>query len=161
MWMFGTPFYWLIAPVIRRMRCLTMADFFQMRFGLKAAVLYVCTAAAGMIVCLASVLLATTRTVQGMMGKVATPDADAWFFGILIIMTIAFMVYGYWGGIVAAVRTDIVQGVMIVVLSFLAVPAALRLAEVGGLSGMRSTLDGLSAQKGVDYSACSTRVPLV
>ena len=71
MWMFGTPFYWLIAPLVRRMRYLTMADFFQNRFGRSASVLYVVVATAGMIVFLASVLLATTRTVQGMMGKSA------------------------------------------------------------------------------------------
>ena len=47
MWMFGTPFYWLIAPVIRRMRCLTMADYFQERFGRAAAVLYTIVATLG------------------------------------------------------------------------------------------------------------------
>ncbi|HPY48677.1 MAG TPA: hypothetical protein PLO68_02385, partial [Sedimentisphaerales bacterium] len=54
MWMFGTPFYWLIAPIVRRMRCLTLADFFQERFGRPASALYIVVAATGMIVCLAS-----------------------------------------------------------------------------------------------------------
>ena len=63
MWMFGTPFYWLIAPIIRRMRCLTMADFFRERFGRSASILYIIVAAVGMMVFLAGVLLATTRTV--------------------------------------------------------------------------------------------------
>src|SRR4030042_797768 len=40
MWLFGTPFYWIIAPVIRRMRCLTMADFYRQRLGRGARVLY-------------------------------------------------------------------------------------------------------------------------
>ncbi|MHC4112388.1 MAG: sodium:solute symporter family transporter [Planctomycetota bacterium] len=47
MWMFGTPFYWLIAPIIRRMRCLTMADFFRERFGRSASILYIIVAAVG------------------------------------------------------------------------------------------------------------------
>ena len=64
MWMFGTPFYWLIAPIVRRMRCLTLADYFQERFGKAASALYIVVASAGMIVCLASVLLATARTAQ-------------------------------------------------------------------------------------------------
>jgi len=140
MWLFGTPFYWLIAPVVRRMRCLTLADFFEQRFGKSASVLYIMVAATGMIVFLAGVLLATTRTVQGMMGKVAAPDSQWWFFGILLITTAVFIIYSYWGGIIAAIRTDMIQGLMIIALSFIAIPAALGLKEVGGLAGMRNTL---------------------
>ncbi|MHC4117693.1 MAG: sodium:solute symporter family protein [Planctomycetota bacterium] len=148
MWLFGTPFYWLIAPIIRRMRCLTMADYFQQRFGKAASVLYIAVAAVGMVVFLAGVLLATTRTVQGMMGQAA--GSDAWFFGILLVSTAVFIVYSYWGGIIAAIRTDMIQGLMIIALSFIAIPAALRLQEVGGLSGMRETL-GAQTSSGIDY----------
>jgi Na+/proline symporter len=145
MWMFGTPFYWLIAPIIRRMRCLTMADYFQERFGRAAAVLYTIVATLGMTIFFAGVLLATTRTVQGMMGKaginsISGSNEDAWFFGILFVTTAVFVLYGYWGGIIAAIRTDMVQGLMIIVLSFLAIPAALQLPEVAGIENMRSTL---------------------
>jgi Na+/proline symporter len=185
MWLFGTPFYWIIAPIIRRMRCLTMADFFRERFGKAASVLYIMVAAAGMIVFLAGVLLATTRTVQGVMGKAAgksaqvensdkpsnasenvesgTPaavsatetgqkaavsvskrESEIWFFGILFVTTAVFIVYSYWGGIIAAVRTDMIQGLMIIALSFIAIPAALNRKEVGGLTGTRSTLTSAS-----------------
>jgi len=140
MWMFGTPFYWIIAPIIRRMRCLTMADFFRERFGRSASILYIIVAAVGMMVFLAGVLLATTRTVQGMMGKAATQDSEIWFFGILFVSTAVFIIYSYWGGIIAAIRTDMIQGLMIIALSFIAIPAALGLKEVGGLAGMRNTL---------------------
>jgi len=144
MWMFGTPFYWLIAPVVRRMRCLTLADFFQERFGKAASALYILVAAAGMIVCLASVLLATTRTAQGMMGQAETQASDVWFFGILLVTTAVFILYSYWGGIVAAIRTDMIQGLMIIALSIIAIPAALNLEPVGGLAGMRHTLEAMS-----------------
>ncbi|MCK4291627.1 MAG: sodium:solute symporter family protein [Planctomycetes bacterium] len=138
MWLFGTPFYWIIAPIIRRMRCLTMADFFRERFGRAASVLYIIVAAAGMIVFLAGVLLATTRTVQGVMGKAATADSEMWFFGILFASAAVFIVYSYWGGIIAAIRTDMIQGLMIIALSFIAIPVAL--GRVDGLAGMRATL---------------------
>jgi len=183
MWMFGTPFYWIIAPIMRRMRCLTVADFFEMRYGRSAAALYVVIAGLGGTIATASVLLATTRTIQGMMGKAtvigtaaaeatdaariadaageaapatagATPaaaepfwetrgvetkaEAEAWFFGILIVMTAVFVVYSYWGGIVAAIKTDMAQGLMIIALSFIAIPAALNL--VGGWSATKATL---------------------
>jgi len=172
MWLFGTPFYWIIAPVVRRMRYLTMADFYEKRFGKAASILYIIVASAGMIVFLGGVLLATTRTVQGMMGKTATvtsapvsdnsvqsppktvaetgvryvseKESDVWFFGILLVSTAVFIVYSYWGGIIAAIRTDMIQGLMIIALSFIAIPAALRLQEVGGMRGL---LDTLTAQQ--------------
>lgn len=169
MWMFGTPFYWLIAPIIRRMRCLTLADYFEERFGRGAMVLYVVMATVGMTVATAGMLLATSRTVQGMMGKaevteikaaaaeaaekpaeeklpewaargVPRREADLWFYGILLITTAVFVVYSYWGGIIAAIRTDFIQGLMIIALSFIAIPAALALPQVGGWHGAMETL---------------------
>ena len=143
MWLFGTPFYWIIAPIIRRMRCLTMADFFRERFGRSASVLYIIVASVGMIVFLAGVMLATTRTVQGVMGKAQVQQSEAWFFGILFVTTAVFITYSYWGGIIAAIRTDMIQGLMIIALSFIAIPIAL--GRVDGLAGMRATL---AAQEG-------------
>ncbi len=137
-WLFGTPFYWLIAPVVRRMRYLTMADYFEHRFSRAAGALYVAVATVGMTILLGSVLLATARTVQGMMGEAAA--GDMWFFGILLTVATVFISYSYWGGIVAAIRTDMVQGLLIIALSVLALPAALRLPEVGGMGGARETL---------------------
>ena len=139
-WMFGTPFYWLIAPIMRRTRCLTMTDYFEERFGRPASVLYTVVASVGMMIFFGGVLLATTKTVLGMMGKAGAEDAELWFFGILGVMTVVFVLYGYWGGIVAAARTDMIQGLMIIVLSFLAIPPALKLAGVGGMGGMRENL---------------------
>ena len=138
MWLFGTPFYWIIAPIIRRMRGLTMADFFRERFGRSASVLYIIIASVGMIVFLAGVMLATTRTVQGVMGKAAVQESNMWFFGILFVTTVVFIIYSYWGGIIAAIRTDMIQGLMIIALSFIAIPVAL--GRVDGLAGMRATL---------------------
>ena len=138
MWLFGTPFYWIIAPIIRRMRCLTMADFFRERFGRSASVLYILVASVGMVVFLAGVMLATTRTVQGVMGKATVQNSDMWFFGILFVTTVVFIIYSYWGGIIAAIRTDMIQGLMIIALSFIAIPIAL--GRVDGLAGMRATL---------------------
>ncbi len=178
MWMFGTPFYWIIAPVVRRMRCLTLADYFEERFSKSATVLYVIIATVGMTIATASVLLATTRTVQGMMGKATVTtapaadaaagdtgraekeawaargvksqaEAEAWFFGILLATTSVFVIYSYWGGIVAAIRTDFVQGLMIIALSFIAIPVALYLPEIKGWAG---TLDILGKQEGAYLS---------
>ena len=152
MWLFGTPFYCIIAPIVRRLRAVTMADYFEQRYGGYSSVLYVLLATVGMTMCLASVLLATTRTVQGMMGKAGGPDADLWFFIILFSSTLVFVLYGYFGGIIAAIKTDMVQGIMIIVLSCLAIPAALNLPELGGWAGVKDILRGASTG-GTDYLA--------
>lgn len=152
MWLFGTPFYWIIAPIVRRLRAVTMADYFEQRYGGYSSVLYVLLATVGMTMCLASVLLATTRTVQGMMGKAGGPDADLWFFIILFSSTLVFVLYGYFGGIIAAIKTDMVQGIMIIVLSCLAIPAALNLPELGGWAGVKDILRAASTE-GTDYLA--------
>ena len=36
LWMFATPFYWLIAPIYRRLRYVTLGDFFEKRYGSSA-----------------------------------------------------------------------------------------------------------------------------
>ena len=171
MWIFATPIYWIVAPIVRRMRCLTMADYFEERFGKAASAVYVVVTMVGMTIGGSSVLLATTKTVQGMMGKAAIVgeakageaeapaaaeaaepawkppgvprrEANAWFIGILFVTTLVFVVYSYWGGIVAAVKTDMAQGLMIIVLSFIAIPAALSLPEVQGWAGAKATVSG-------------------
>ena len=40
LWLWATPFYWIVAPVMRRMRALTTADFFQARYSSSTALLY-------------------------------------------------------------------------------------------------------------------------
>ncbi len=40
LWLPITPFYWIIAPLLRRLRAITTADFFAMRFGPSTAALY-------------------------------------------------------------------------------------------------------------------------
>ena len=40
MWLFSTPFYWLMAPVTRRLRVTTTGDFFRIRYGRSLEMLY-------------------------------------------------------------------------------------------------------------------------
>ncbi len=40
MWLFSTPFYWLMAPVTRRLRVTTTGDFFRIRYGRGLEMLY-------------------------------------------------------------------------------------------------------------------------
>ena len=40
LWLFVTPFYWLIAPIFRRMRAVTVGEYFEVRYGSSVAVLF-------------------------------------------------------------------------------------------------------------------------
>ena len=50
MWLFSTPFYWLIAPVMRRFRAGTTADVYDLRYDRSVSVLFAVVGIAGMAV---------------------------------------------------------------------------------------------------------------
>ena len=58
---------------------------------------------------------------------------------VVIAMTAAFLLYGFFGGLIASAYTDFVQGFLIILMSFMLIPAGL--AAVGGFAGMRENLD--------------------
>jgi Na+/proline symporter len=58
---------------------------------------------------------------------------------IVIAMTVMFILYSFVGGLVAAAWTDLFQGVLIIVLSFMLIPLGWTL--VGGLHGMKASLE--------------------
>ncbi|MBE3069471.1 MAG: hypothetical protein IMZ66_04455, partial [Planctomycetes bacterium] len=85
----------------------------------------------------------------GRVGVGSEREADAWFLGILVVTTAVFVIYSYWGGIVAAIRTDMAQGLMIIALSFIAIPAALSL--VGGWAAAKETLAQAALERNTSY----------
>ena len=65
-----TPFYWLIAPWMRRLRLLTMADYFEERYGsVRIAGLYTLVAVLVMMAFLSLGLTATSKTVMALSPK--------------------------------------------------------------------------------------------
>ncbi len=58
---------------------------------------------------------------------------------IVVAMTVMFILYSFVGGLVAAAWTDLFQGVLIIVLSFMLIP--LGWGVVGGLHGMKASLE--------------------
>jgi Na+/proline symporter len=57
---------------------------------------------------------------------------------VVLCMAGAFLLYSFFGGLVAAAYTDFIQGFLIIVLSFMLIPRGL--SEVGGMAGMRQCL---------------------
>lgn len=129
-WLFTTPFYWLLAPVFRRLRMLTTADFFAVRYGRSYSIAYAVFCIYLFALWQGIAIKGTAETVAAIIGM---PE---WIVAATVGIT--FTLYGVAGGLVAAAITDFVQGFLIVLLSFLVVPFGL--IKVGGFAGMRHAL---------------------
>ena len=130
--LFATPFYWLIAPLMRRFRANTTADVFEARYGRSVSMLF---AFWGMV---------TLMVDTGVMLKGSGAVIDASTNGTvpsnwaIAIMTVLFLAYGIAGGLSAAIITDFIQGILTIIFSFLLLPFVLD--AVGGLSGLHETI---------------------
>lgn len=133
LWLFATPFYWLLAPLFRRMRAVTTADYLFVRYGQSVAVLF---ALVGMVQL--SVNIGVTLKASSALITAVTDGAISTTFAIFAL-TGLFMFYGVLGGLKAAIITDFIQGILTIVLSFLILPFALK--AVGGLEGLRAAVD--------------------
>ncbi|MBC8869912.1 MAG: sodium:solute symporter family protein [Planctomycetes bacterium] len=128
LWLFCTPFYWVIAPMMRRFRALTTADVFELRYNRSVAMLFALVGLMQYTVNIGVMLKGSAAVIEA-----STDGVNAnWAIGI---MTVLFVGYGMAGGLHAAVLTDFIQGVLTIVFSFLLLPFLLN--AVGGLTGMR------------------------
>jgi Na+/proline symporter len=132
MWLFSTPFYWLMAPVTRRLRVTTTGDFFRIRYGRGLEMLYALVGLFYFALSIALLLRGAGAAISGATGGAVPTERS------VIALAVLFSTYVMAGGLVAAVYTDLLQGLMIIALSFMLVPAGLRV--VGGLSGLHDRL---------------------
>ena len=130
--LFVTPFYWVMAPVFRRVRRTTMAEFTEDRYGSWMGAIYIVFAVCYLVINTGSLLKGAGKVLsQATGGGVGVND-------IVVVMTGMFILYSFVGGLVAAAWTDLFQGVLIIVLSFMLIP--LGWSAIGGLAGMKSSL---------------------
>lgn len=131
--LFITPFYWIMAPVFRRIRRTSMAEFTEDRYGSWMAAIYIVFAICYFVINTGSMLKGAGKVIsQATGGTVAANE-------IVVAMTVMFILYSFVGGLVAAAWTDLFQGILIIVLSFMLIP--LGWGAVGGLDGMQATLE--------------------
>src|SRR5215831_6476168 len=131
--LFVTPFYWLMAPVFRRIRRTTMAEFTEDRYGRWMGTIYLVFALCFFIINIGSMLKGAGKVIsQATGGSVGANE-------IVMAMTVLFILYSVVGGLIAAAWTDLFQGFLIIVLSFMLVPLGWNV--VGGLHGMKASLE--------------------
>jgi len=133
LWLFATPFYWIVAPAFRRMRAVTTGDLFEYRYNRPTAGLYAIVGTLQLTVNMGVLLLGAGATVEAISGG-AIPKQWA-----ILTMTVLFVVYGIAGGLAAAIVTDFIQGILTIILSFIILPFALNM--VGGMAGIRAGID--------------------
>ncbi len=139
MWLFATPFFWLIAPMMRRFRALTTADVFAARYATSVAILFCVFGLAKFVVTIGNMLKGSGAVVEACTGSAISAEAA------IVVMTVLFVVYGLAGGLRAAIITDFVQGVLTLLFSFLLLPVVLN--AVGGLPGMRIAFADLAPDR--------------
>jgi Na+/proline symporter len=131
--LFITPMYWIMAPVFRRIRRTTMAEFTEDRYGRWMGAIYIVFAVCFFLIETGSLLKGAGKVISQATG--ATTGVNE----IVVAMTAMFILYSFVGGLVASAWTDLVQGFLIIVLSFMLIPLGWR--EVGGLAGMKASLE--------------------
>ncbi len=128
-----TPFYWLMAPWYRRSGRTTIGELVEDRYGSGMAFVYTLF---GMVyfVCNQGAMMKGAGKVIAMAtgGDVISPN------GVVAAMVVTFVCYSFFGGLASSAYTDFVQGFLIIILSFMLIPAGL--AAVGGFGGMRQCL---------------------
>jgi len=132
MWLFCTPFYWLIAPITRRLRYITTGDFFRDRYSAGLERLYSVVGIVFYVMTIAGVLLGAGRAISG-----ATGGAIHLWHAVIVLSVISG-IYVLTGGLVAAAYTDLIQGFLIIVLSVMLIPFGLEAA--GGWAALREKL---------------------
>lgn len=139
MWLFATPFFWLIAPMMSRFRALTTGDVFAARYSRSVALLFCVFGLAKFVVTIGNMLKGSGAVIEASTGSSVSAEAS------IIVITGLFLIYGLAGGLRAAIVTDFVQGILTLFFSFLLLPVVL--IAVGGISGMRSSFNELAPDK--------------
>lgn len=144
MWLFVTPVYWITAVWYRRMRHLTLGDWFVERYQSPAmGAAYTLFAIAFYMFYLSTMFSAIAKFASPLLG------IDTGLLGLpleyTLIPAIAVVViaYGVLGGLTAAYVTDLIQGVFIILLSVMLIPFGLwAIAEKFGGPDEQSLMSG-------------------
>lgn len=129
---FCTPFYWLIAPIFRRLRFITSAEYMEARFGRGVGILYGLYAVLFLMMNMSAMQNGAAKVVSQATGGAISHAFVIWS------MTVIFIAYAFMGGRVSSVVADFFQSLLIIVLSVILVPFGL--AQLGGWTQFKTTL---------------------
>lgn len=126
MWLFVTPIYWIVAVWYRRMRHLTLGDWFVERYESRAlGAAYTVFAILFYMFYLSTMFSAIAKFAAPLLGTETLFGLELRFTVIPLIATVVIL-YGVLGGLTAAYWTDLIQGLFIILLSVLLIPFGLK-----------------------------------
>ena len=128
-WLFVTPFYWLTGVWYRRMRHMTLGDWYVERYESKAmGAAYTVFGILFYMVYGSMLFSAIGKVAAPLLGDTLTVWGSTWQLEYVLVPLIAIIVivYGVLGGLTAAYWTDMVQGIFIIILSVILVPFGLK-----------------------------------
>lgn len=127
-----TPFYWLIAPFYRRSERTTVGEIVEDRYGSNMGLIYTIFAILFFVFNMGVMLQGAAKVISVASGNLISPNM------VVLVMTVAFILYSFIGGLIAAAYTDFIQSFLIIALSVMLIPLGLN--EIGGFGYMRSVL---------------------
>ncbi len=145
MWLFVTPVYWIVAVWYRRMRHMTLGDWFVERYESKAmGAIYTLFGMVFYMFYLSTMLSAIAKFAVPLLGVETLFGMEVKFVLIPLISTLVIL-YGVLGGLTAAYWTDLIQGVFIIILSILLIPfGLLALVNQFGDPSTQGVMDGFT-----------------
>lgn len=145
MWLFVTPIYWITGVWYRRMRHLTLGDWFVERYDSRALGLaYTLFAIVFYMFYLSTMFSAIAKFAVPLLGFETVAGVDIKFVLIPAIALIVIL-YGVLGGLAAAYYTDLIQGIFIILLSILLIPyGLLALVKEFGDPATQGIVDGFT-----------------
>jgi len=154
-WLFVTPFYWITGVWYRRMRHLTLGDWYVERYeSKKIGAAYSIFGVFFFMIYGSMFFTAIATTAEPMIGETVSIFGNDIALKNVLIPTIAIVVvlYGMAGGLAAAYYTDLIQGICIIALSIMLIPIGLNalnssenLNPGGNMSGAEVMHDQLPA----------------
>ena len=146
-WLFVTPFYWITAVWYRRMRLLTLGDWFAERYeSNRLAAAYALFGVLFYMVYGSMLFSAIGKAAAPLIGSGAIQFGSqtiALEYLLIPLIGIMVLIYGIAGGLQAAYWTDLVQGLCIILLSVLLIPFGLQaLVEKFGDPTTQGMLEG-------------------
>ena len=139
-WLFVTPFYWITGVWYRRMRHLTLGDWYVERYESKRmGIAYTVFGLLFYMVYTSMLFSAIGKVAAPLMGDtIALGGANLGIEYLLVpVIALVVIIYGVLGGLTAAYWTDLIQGIFIIVLSILLIPFGLSaLSDRFGGDGM-------------------------
>jgi len=131
----ATPVYYLFAVYYRRARVYNLSEFLAMRYGQSVSALFSVLAGLICIINIGMVLLAIAKILAGMIEFHSDFEVNVQVFVWLITFIVAAYVFS--GGMMSALLTDLIQGVMcLLILGFIGLPFLW--IEAGGFEALKS-----------------------